>query len=153
MVSILCYCWMDAETLLSIVCLSTTDHKSVSNDLTLKSKSYLLPLFSTPIKSYDKITRHSTFSDQKTKRWYGKAIVPLTYFPPQVDRMNAYAIHDQQNEPIYKSLYPSNGAQPDFHDLESFASLDNTLPSLNDMQELSSIWTEALSESSKSDDN
>ena len=46
MVSTLCYCWMVAETLLSIVCLSTTDHKSVSNDLTMRFKSYLLPLIS-----------------------------------------------------------------------------------------------------------
>ena len=67
--------------------------------------------------------------------------------------MNAYAIHDQQNEPIYKSLYPSNGAQPDFHDLESFASLNNALPSLNDIKELSSIWKEALNDQIKSDDN
>ena len=44
MVSTLCYYWMVAEMLSSIVCLSTTDHKSVSNDLTLKFKSYLLPL-------------------------------------------------------------------------------------------------------------
>ena len=66
--------------------------------------------------------------------------------------MNAYAIHDQQNEPIYKSLYPSNGAQPDFHDLESFASLNDALPSLNDIKELSSIWTEALNDPIKSDD-
>ena len=67
--------------------------------------------------------------------------------------MNAYAIHDQQNEPIYKSLYPSNGTQPDFHDLESFASLNNALPSLNDIKELSSIWKEALNDQIKSDDN
>ena len=67
--------------------------------------------------------------------------------------MNAYAIHDQQNEPIYKSLYPSNGAQPDFHDLESFASLNNALPSLNDITELSPIWKEALNDQIKSDDN
>merc|ERR1712110_1097001 len=29
MVSTLCFCWMVAETLSSIVCLSTTDHKSI----------------------------------------------------------------------------------------------------------------------------
>lgn len=81
--------------------------------------------------------------NRQTKRWYGKAIIPLDYFPPQVDRFNAYAIHDQHVKPIYKSLYPSDGAQPDFHDLPSFAAF-NAFPSLKNINQLSSTWEEAI---------
>jgi len=89
--------------------------------------------------------------NRQTKRWYGKAIIPLSYFPPQVDRMNSYAIHDQDVSPIYKSLYPSNGAQPDFHDLASFAEF-NALPTLKNVNQLSSTWEEALRNPLKKED-
>ena len=88
--------------------------------------------------------------DRQTKRWYGKAIIPLDYFPPQVDRFNAYAIHDQHVKPIYKSLYPSNGAQPDFHDLPSFAAF-NEFPSLKNINHLSTTCEEAIRNPIKED--
>jgi hypothetical protein len=88
--------------------------------------------------------------NRQTNRWYGKAIIPLDYFPPQVDRFNAYAIHDQDVKPIYKSLYPSNGAQPDFHDLPSFAAF-NALSSLKNINQLSSTWEEAIKNPIKED--
>merc|ERR1719322_334041 len=88
---------------------------------------------------------YSAQINRTAKRWYGKAVIPLNYFPPQVDRFNAYAIHDQQNEPIYKSLYASKGAQPDFHDLPSFKKF-NALPSLKNINQLSSTWQDAIKE-------
>ena len=72
----------------------------------------------------------------------------MNYFPPGVDRFNAYAIHDQQNDPIYKSLYASNGAQPDFHDLPSFQKFD-ALPSLKSINQLSSTWEDAIKENAE----
>lgn len=99
---------------------------------------------SLPLKYHSQINR-------QTKRWYGKAIIPLDYFPSQVDRMNAYAIHNQDETPIYKSLYPSNKAQPDFHDLASFQEF-NALPSLKTIKILSSTWEEALKNPLKQED-
>ena len=80
------------------------------------------------------------------KRWFGHAIIPVDYFPPNVDHFNAYAIHNQPingENPIYKSLYPSYGEEPDFHDLESFQEF-STLPLLQTITELSDLWKDAL---------
>ena len=65
--------------------------------------------------------------------------------------MNAYAIHNQDETPIYKSLYPSKKAQPDFHDLASFQEF-NALPSLKTIKILSSTWEEALKNPLKQED-
>ena len=84
--------------------------------------------------------------DPNTKRWQGHAVIPLDYFPPNVDHFNAYAIHNQQidtQDPIYKALYPSSGAEPDFHDLESFQEFSE-LPLLNNITEYSDVWKDAL---------
>ena len=89
------------------------------------------------------LTINFNLIDYRTRRWYGKAIIPIDYFPPNVDRFNAYSIHDQHVKPIYKSLYPSSGPKPDFHDLESFAEL-KVLHSLTKIKEQSSIWREAI---------
>ena len=63
-----------------------------------------------------------------------------------MDHFNAYAIHNQQIEnqtAIYKALYPSSGAEPDFHDLESFGEFSE-LPLLNNTTEYSDVWKDAL---------
>ena len=63
-----------------------------------------------------------------------------------MSHFNAYAIHNQQiedQEPIYKSLYPSDGSEPDFHDLESFQEFSE-LPLLKNITEYSDIWRDAL---------
>jgi len=58
------------------------------------------------------------------KSWKGKAVVPKHYFPPNVNRFNAYAINKPEEPRAYKSLYPSSGAQPDFHALQYFLPYD-----------------------------
>ena len=84
--------------------------------------------------------------DMQRKRWYGHAVVPLDYFPPNVNYFNAYSIHNQQIEgqdPIYKALYPSSSAEPDFHDLQSFRKF-SALPLLSTVTENSDVWDDAL---------
>ncbi|XP_053317286.1 UPF0462 protein C4orf33 homolog [Spea bombifrons] len=59
-------------------------------------------------------------------RWNGTALIPWDYFPPSVDKFNAYAIHGSGSERRYEALYPvptnevQAGQQPDFHRLEYF---------------------------------
>jgi len=89
---------------------------------------------------------YGAFIDREKKRWQGHAIIPADYFPPNVTHFNAYAIHNQQipgEEPIYKSLYPSNGDQPDFHDLDSFHEF-SALPLLKTITDYSETWKDAL---------
>ena len=75
------------------------------------------------------------------KVWRGEAFIPNEYFPPNVDKFNAYAIHGQpENQRIYKALFPSNGAQPDFHALEYFQNLDFEI----DQKTISQFWKNAL---------
>ena len=31
--------------------------------------------------------------DEEKRVWFGKAVIPGSYFPPNVTRFNAYAIH------------------------------------------------------------
>ena len=63
-----------------------------------------------------------------------------------MNHFNAYSIHNQQIEnqdPIYKALYPSSGPEPDFHDLESFGEF-TALPLLQTVTEYSDTWKDAL---------
>lgn len=39
-------------------------------------------------------------------RWTGEALIPWTYFPPNVNKMNSYAIHGSGENRIYEALYP-----------------------------------------------
>lgn len=63
---------------------------------------------------------------RKGTRWEGRAVIPWSYFPPDVDRFNAYAIHGSGELRTYEALYPvpqseiAAGQQPDFHRLEYF---------------------------------
>lgn len=50
--------------------------------------------------------------DDASKTWKGSAIIPLEYFPPEVTKFNAYAIHGSENGRQYEALYP---ASKDFH--------------------------------------
>ena len=40
--------------------------------------------------------------------WSGNAIIPLDYFPPDVNKINAYAIHGSGSNRQYEALYPAN---------------------------------------------
>ncbi|XP_068136012.1 UPF0462 protein C4orf33 homolog isoform X2 [Hyperolius riggenbachi] len=77
--------------------------------------------------------------------WRGSALLPWEYFPPSVDRFNAYAIHGSDSERTYEALYPvpekeiQEGQQPDFHRLEYFKPFN--FPVLMDEErKRSSLW-------------
>ena len=59
-------------------------------------------------------------------RWIGRAHIPRSLFPAHVDRFNAYAIHGENDQRTYESLYPANpnDEQADFHRLEYFRALN-----------------------------
>ena len=47
-------------------------------------------------------------------QWRGEAIIPASYFPPNVSKFNAYAIHGEGSGRVYESLYPvPEGAYPE----------------------------------------
>lgn len=82
---------------------------------------------------------HFSFQDKAKKTWIGHAKLPKDYFPPNVDKFNAYAIHGLDGNRCYKSLFPVPGSSPDFHRLECFQSMPLQL---ND--EISDMWKNAL---------
>jgi hypothetical protein len=66
-------------------------------------------------------------SEAKNSRWHGVAKIPLSYFPPDVSKFNAYAIHGSEPDRHYEALYPvpkEAFEQPDFHRLEYFQDID-----------------------------
>ena len=78
MVSILCYCWMVAETLSSIVCLSTTDHKSVSNYLNSNLSLICYLYYPIQIIWQDNLSFYILRSKNETVVWEGHC--PLNVF-------------------------------------------------------------------------
>lgn len=40
------------------------------------------------------------------KKWKGQALVPWPYFPPNVNKMNSYAIHGSGENRTYEALFP-----------------------------------------------
>nr|XP_013806998.1 PREDICTED: UPF0462 protein C4orf33 homolog [Apteryx mantelli mantelli] len=63
-------------------------------------------------------------------KWEGKACLPWNYFPPCIDKFNAFAIHGSGVERKFEALYPvpqhelQEGQKPDFHRLEFFKQLN-----------------------------
>ncbi|XP_029950895.1 UPF0462 protein C4orf33 homolog [Salarias fasciatus] len=59
-------------------------------------------------------------------KWTGEALIPWSYFPPNVNKMNSYAIHGSGERRTYEALYPipkeevAPGQAPNFHRLEYF---------------------------------
>lgn len=82
------------------------------------------------------------FIDTEKHSWTGDAIIPMEYFPPNVDKFNAYSIHGPADERIYKALFPVPGPYADFHRLEHFQDLP--CKNLIDLQDLSSFWSNAI---------
>ena len=87
----------------------------------------------------------------ENNRWHGRAVIPVEYFPPNVDRFNLYSIHGTEkdgNQRIYKSFVAVPGPYPDFHRLECFADfltvIEEQLPSLKSNTTLSNLWKDAL---------
>lgn len=62
--------------------------------------------------------------------WKGRAYLPWNYFPPGVNKFNAFAIHGSGEHRKYEALYPvpqhkvQEGQKPDFHRLEFFQELN-----------------------------
>jgi len=59
--------------------------------------------------------------------WHCFAEIPLAYFPGNISKFNAYAIHGLGTERQYESLHSvTDGTlkEPDFHDLQFFGSVD-----------------------------
>ena len=100
--------------------------------------------------------------DEVGKRWEGRAIIPSSYFPPNVSLFNAYAIHGVGDarrkvdiveagiiDPNYRyeALYESSGPAPDFHRLSKFQPIDfqYLLPD-NKASNLSATWKTAIAE-------
>merc|ERR1719150_2960909 len=69
---------------------------------------------------------YSAKIDLEKKTWTGTARVPAAYFPPDVNKWNAYAIHGVADLRMYEALFESSGAQPDFHQLEKFRPFDSS---------------------------
>lgn len=65
-------------------------------------------------------------TDDVNKTWKGTAIIPLEYFPPDVTKINAYAIHGSGNGRQYEALHPASKEfhTPDFHRLQFFKEFD-----------------------------
>jgi len=79
--------------------------------------------------------------------WEGRAIIPSSYLPPNVTRVNAYAIHGSGENRTYEALYPVPTGQftvPDFHRLEFFQPLNTSVFLTEPGTELSSVWQESL---------
>lgn len=64
--------------------------------------------------------------DRANNTWTGTAKIPIDYFPPDVEKINAYAIHGSGVNRRYESLYPASASvsNPDFHRLEFFKPFD-----------------------------
>lgn len=60
---------------------------------------------------YRKVIRHNLFinytAEKKKDSWQGTAIIPNDYLPPNVTRMNSFAIHGSGKARTFESLYPT----------------------------------------------
>ncbi|KAK7077657.1 hypothetical protein SK128_025680 [Halocaridina rubra] len=86
--------------------------------------------------------------DNLPGQWKGSAMLPPGYFPPNVTRMNAYAIHGTDSAREYQSLYPAPNNDPsypqaDFHRLELFRPMDFQFLMPNNSY-YSELWQEAI---------
>jgi len=85
--------------------------------------------------------------DVSSKTWTGTARIPASYFPSNVTKFNAYAIHGTGDDRIYEALYEVSGPQADFHRLEKFKNLDFDFFLPRNTGPLSDIWKTVISES------
>ncbi|XP_067933153.1 UPF0462 protein C4orf33 homolog [Watersipora subatra] len=88
--------------------------------------------------------KYSTTLCADTGSWQGQANIPLDYFPPKVDKFNAFAIHGSGFNRQYEQLYHQMelSAQPDFHRQEDFKPIEFSaiIPS-NMCRSYSPMWT------------
>lgn len=62
-------------------------------------------------------------SERRDQRWTGQALVPLSWLPEGFNQLNAYAIHGQGPQRRYLSSFGAPTESPDFHHLDSFATI------------------------------
>ena len=63
------------------------------------------------------------------KVWSGRALIPTDYFPPLLDKFNAFAIHGKNESRQYLALFPATkdtADGPDFHKMQFFQPLNLT---------------------------
>ncbi|CAL8103335.1 unnamed protein product [Orchesella dallaii] len=111
--------------------LSESEGKYVEIELAPKGHYLLLQLdtqqnvlnYSLPLENY-KATSTMT---NGVGRWHGRAVIPLEYFPKNVNKFNAYAIHKSDPDRVYMSLFPApkgHHSGPNFHRLNYFQDID-----------------------------
>jgi hypothetical protein len=78
--------------------------------------------------------RRNTVRDDRTllyqarlrgARWQGCAHIPRSWLPDGLSHLNATAMHGDGCDRRYWSLCPNRGGSPDFHDLETFALIED----------------------------
>ena len=95
--------------------------------------------------------RHSLPLDYSVQRgeggtWTGRAVIPTAYLPPNISKLNAYAIHGSGDERKYEALHPAEKGvhkAPNFHRLEDFKPIDFRKIAYRPT-ELSSLWSKAM---------
>ncbi|KAM3622719.1 uncharacterized protein V6R79_002391 [Siganus canaliculatus] len=91
-----------------------------------------------------------TFNATITKdKWTGEAVLPWSFFPPNVDKLNSYAIHGSGEERVYEALYSIpkeemvEGQIPNFHRLEYFQNFSlQSIMGEGWVQPVSDLWKE-----------
>jgi len=86
--------------------------------------------------------------DKVPAQWIATAFIPESYLPPNVTRINAYAIHGEDEDRKYEAAYEVSGPQPDFHRLSKFGHINLAeIIAGNQRKEHSEIWKQAIEES------
>lgn len=101
--------------------------KYLEIELSPHGQHLLLLLNGVRKKFMDKVPiKYSAIIDRANNSWTGTAKIPIDYFPPDVSKINAYAIHGSGVNRRYESLYPASSdvSNPDFHRLEFFKPFD-----------------------------
>lgn len=95
--------------------------------------------------------RHSLFIEFTATRndthWQGVALIPVHFLPPNVGKMNAYAIHGSDPKRVYESLYPvafNSTAAADFHNLAAFQPFNASIIVENAIDAYSDVWVDSF---------
>lgn len=95
--------------------------------------------------------RHSLFIEFTATRndthWQGVALIPVHFLPPNVGKMNAYAIHGSDPKRVYESLYPvafNSTAAADFHNLAAFKPFNASIIVENAIDAYSEVWVDSF---------
>ena len=89
---------------------------------------------------------YSVTTREEGGSWKGKAVIPTSYLPPNISKLNAYAIHGHGDDRKYEALFPApQGVHkaPNFHRLEYFKPVEFRRIAYRPT-ELSALWQEAM---------